>query len=337
MDKYRAFELMENIDDEYLAEAEGKSSKKLRGGKMIAVAASAAVLLCGTVAAAAAGLGGLDRIGSFFGSVRSDNAAYSQLPALVNPADYATGLENDVHPLTGTAAFVSASVSDHFAYAMVEYGVEEDVLSALPEGETLSFNWQKCRSNLDATTAGCSPVSLDGNILTVMVYDGGAREIPDTMEYTLRDLGYFDSETNSFVTLKECEIDMTLEKSQVAVIEATKALNTSTLDGVEFSAEISPLGVLLTFDHDGWNARYSDPKAAITDKGIDINYMQFYLTDGTVIGDGESYDSVYSIFRSQGGWVSFDGSTEYRYYGFSSPIDVSTVDKITLSGMEFDF
>lgn len=343
MNKYSVYESMEQIDDRYLSDAQKareREHKSYSRGKIAAIAACAAVLVCGTVAAAA-GMGGLEKISGFFSNRSANLSGYDQLPALVNPADYATGLESDVHPLTGAAAFVSASVSDHFVYAMVEYAVEDDVLAALPEGRTLGFDWKKCHTNLSGTTAGVSPVSLDGGILTVMVYEGGAEKIPDVMEFTLRDLGYTDENYN-FVTLKECRIDMTLNKSEVAVMEATPALNVSYFDGIEFRAEVSPLGVLLSCDYEQWQAKYGDPKTSRGSKEIGYNYMQFYLTDGTVIGDGESYESVYGICGSQGGWTEFDtpenvSGTEYFYYGFEVPVDVNTVDKITLRGMEFDF
>ncbi len=340
MNKYSAYEALNQIDDRFVAEAAEKRNgrRAFKKSRLVAVAAVAAVVLCGTVAAAA-GMGGLEKISGFFSNRSARYAEYDRLPALVNPADYAVGLESDVHPLEGTAAFVSASVSDHFVYAMVEYGVEDEVLAALPEGAKLSFDWRKSVTNLSGTTRGVSPVSLDGNILTVMVYEGGSQSIPDEMQFTLRNLGYADENYN-FVTLRECEIEMTLPKSEVAVIPATQALNTSTFDGIEFRAEISPLGVLLSCDSSLWYEKYESNKATRGSKELGINYMQFYLSDGTVIGDGVSYDSVYSICCSEGGWIDYgaDGSgVENFYYGFETPVDVNTVDKITIRGMEFNF
>ncbi len=338
MNKYRVFEAMEDIDDRYLAEAdrERKEKKVHNPGRIIAVAACAAVILSTSVAAAA-GLGAMDKIAGFFSNERGMFSEYDRLPAILNPLDYATDLESGTHPLTGTASFAAATCSDHFVYAMVEYAVEDEVLAALPEGASLTFDHRKSRSNLSGTTAGIRDVSLDENILTVMIYEGGAPEIPEVMSFTLRNLGYWDENHASFTVLKECEIDMTLNKSEVSVIPPTQALNTSFMNGIEFKAEITPLGILLSCDHQQWDEKYGDPKTTRASKEIGLNYMQFYLKDGTVIGDGMDYSTVYGIFASEGGWVDFENNREYRYYGFNEPIDIETIDKITLRELEFDF
>lgn len=336
MDKYRVYEVMESVDDKYIGEAsEARTAVVKKTGKLrfAAIAACAAIILCGTVASAA-GLGGFEKVSEFFTNSSLRFQQYDQLPTLTNPADYAVEIENDVHPLTGTAAFTAVSCSEHYFYAAVEYAVEEDVLSAVPEGAKLSFS-PIFDSNLSGITVGISPISLDGNILTFMIYEGGTDYLPETMNFTIKDLGYWQG--YDFVTVKECKIDMTLEKSEVSVLPAVQSLSTSSFDGIEFNAEISPLGIILTCDYQQWEAKYGENSDTRHSKELGLNYMQFYLKDGTVVGDGQDYSTVYGVFASEGGWVDFNTNTEYFYYGFETPVDLSTIDRITIRGMEFYF
>ena len=61
------------------------------------------------------------------------------------------------------------------------------------------------------------------------------------------------------------------------------------------------------------------------------------MKDGSVYGDGESYNSVYGLIRSQTGWIDFDNKKEYNSYGFTVPVDISEIECISFHGEEFFF
>lgn len=216
---------------------------------------------------------------------------------------------------------------------MLEYEADEPAIPAdIPEISSFGFYGAEIGGSY-----GMEAVSKSGNCFSFACHIGGTRELPsDVITLELENFKYHGD--NGFVPLSEEKLTACVTMSEMNVLQFIKADNSVQIDGITYEAEISPLGLLLYNDTDA----YINDEGGLENDNFDkykfsfINFI-FYMKDGSVFGDGESYDSVYGLFRSQSGWTDFDNKKEYNSYGFAVPVDISEIERISFHGEDFFF
>lgn len=328
-DRYKLFESLNYIPDSAVEEAEDIRQNSTKGRRfpinLALIAAVAAALALGTVAAAV-GISrmGLEKLGGYFEENKAEIPA--GVPVISEPQSYASPIDPEETTPLGEADIISVSCSDHFMFATVEY--RREGISEIPEGARFMF--QSVSANLHGISQVIEPLSREGDTVTEIIYLGGIRELPaDVCEFTLGEFGYYDN-AGEFVTIDETPVTAQFSMSDVTVMESKKALNTAVIEGIEFSAEITPLGVVFSCPAEQMDEYLKADTFA--DKYFSYLRIDIAFADGTATS-GET-DGV-GLYASEGGWLK-DG-VKYQYYGFSVPIDADSVTGLTYCGEQFTF
>ncbi|MCH5348228.1 MAG: hypothetical protein J1E40_02800 [Oscillospiraceae bacterium] len=315
-----------------------KISKRIAG-----MVIAAAVILTAGITIFAAESGGISRLKDYFDKTR-DKYDISDIPVIKDAEIYGTEIIYTTEPVgetseniagMGSVRLVSASCDTYNIFIMLEYEADESVITAdIPDVSSFGFGF--CSAEIGGSYS-MEAVSRTGNIFSFACHIGGMQELPsDMITLELESFGYHDD--NRFVPLTEESLTVDVPMSEMNVLQYIRADNSVQIDGITYEAELSPLGLLL----------YNDTEAYINDEGDLENYnfdkylfsftnFVFYMKDGSIFGDGETYDSVYGLLRSQTGWIDFDNKKEYNSYGFTVPVDISEIDRISFHGEEFFF
>lgn len=307
---------------------------------------AAAVIMTAGITIFAAELGGLSLLKGYFDKTRNEYDI-SEIPVIEEAEIYGTEITYTTAAATGayvqeentsekeSARIVSVSCDKYNIFIMLEYEADRSVITAdIPDVSSFGFRFYSAEIS---GSYSMEAVSRTGNLFSFACHIGGIRELPaDMITLELESFGYHGD--NGFVPITEEKLTVDVPMSEMNVLQFIKADNSIQIDGITYEAELSPLGLLL----------YNDTEAYINDDGGLENYnfdkykfsfinFIFYMKDGSVFGDGESYDSVYGLFRSQSGWIDFENGKEYNSYGFTVPVDISEIEKISFHGEEFFF
>lgn len=332
-------EMIDSIEEVPTARPAVKKIKRLSIPLLIA----AAVLLTAGITIFAAELGGLSLLKGYFDKTRNEYDI-SDIPVIEDAEIYGTEINHTAETVGGTSEnisgmgsvrLVSASCDKYNIFIMLEYEADESVMPAdIPDVSSFGFGFYSAEIG---GSYGMESVSRTGNLFSFACHIGGMRELPsDVITLELESFGYHGD--NGFVPISEEKLTVDVPMSEMNVLQFIKADNSVQIDGITYEAELSPLGLLL----------YNDTDAYINDNGGLENYnfdkylfsftnFVFYMKDGSVFGDGESYDSIYGLIRSQTGWIDFDNGKEYNSYGFTVPVDISEIERISFHGEEFYF
>ena len=313
------------IDDKFLLkaeEAEIRKSGRFRF-KPLLLAAVISVSVCG-LTAAAIGIGGLERLKEYF--VTQENRFEYGVPTVRDPESYGVEFrEDDLQE--GEAKVVSITSDGHSFFALIDYLAPAKALEDMSENEILSF--EKFGDNCSNCSLGLQPVSRYGNLFTYVYYCGGIKTIPeDEIVITLEEFGRQRSDF-AYEVISDGSVEAAVAVSDIKFLEPSKSKNTVTVYGAEISAELSPLGILLTLDRES----YLEAEKQCGGKLLQISNIAIYMEDGTEYSFGAGNSP--SLFRSDTGWV--ENGVQFAYMGFSAPLDISKIEKITLYDQELIF
>ena len=338
-------ELCEMIDSPDMVRENRPAKKKIKRISIpVLIAAIFVLTVGGTVFAAE--LSGNSILKLYFRGI-TEKYDLSNIPVIDNEDIYITETTYtaDVTTVTDVSdkdaaekesmRFVSAVRDKYNIFVMLEYEADESVLTDdIPEDAVFGF-WEHCSSSGISQQIECDPFS--GNKFSVAYHIGGIDPLPeDDLVIDMKNFGFYSD--NSFITLSEEKFAVTVPISEITVQQSIKADNSVQVNGIEFEAELSPFGLLLSSDTDAYINDNGGLENYFSDKYLfSFNNFAFYMKDGSVFGDGESYDSVYGLIRSQTGWIDFENGKEYNSYGFTVPVDISEIERISFHGEKFFF
>lgn len=349
MSESRYNKLCELIDNPDIVR-ENKPAKKKIKRISIPLLIAAAILLTvgGTVAAAE--LSGNSILNIYFRWVREKNDI-SDMPVIDNVEVYGTEItysptevtsvnetiepEEDI-PEKESARIVSAACDNYNIFAVIEYKADEKILNEnIHEDTIFGFDHYGPVERLGISN-GIELITRTDNVFSFAYHSGGIRAMPeDEINIELEGFGYYGDDGH-FIPVSESRLVVTVRTDELNIQQSVNALSTVQIEGIEFEAKLSPLGMLLSADAgevENWEASTGAHMA----KYLGFNYFMFFMKDGSVHGDGESYNSVYGLIRSQSGWIDFDEGKSYYSVCFSVPLDISEIERISVHGAEFSF
>lgn len=337
--KYRELhELIDNTNDV----PEDKPAKRIKRISVPVLAAAVVVLTVGgTVFAVESG--GISLLKKYFDGI-VEKHDITDMPVIEDAEIYGTEITvvtSQTKSVTSEPAekesvkVVSAASDNHNLYIMIEYTADESELPENISDETL-FGFGHFEAGGTGISQGMDMISRTGNSFSFVCHIGGIKEMPEgDILIKLEDFGY-RGDDGLFVPISDNKLQVKLNTNDLNIQQSVSAINTAEVDGVEFEAQLSPLGMLLSADADAIE-NWELSSGEYMTKYLGFNYFMFFMKDGTVRGDGETYDSVYGLIRSQAGWTDFDNGKSYHSIGFSVPLDISEIECVSVHGMEFRF
>lgn len=266
-----------------------------------------------------------------------------EFPWLNSLYGYGTEIEYGDEKLEpGEMRSVAILCDENHFYAVMQYSMSNDVLSAIseiPNGKTPEFKYCHYESDAGGAYESTMPISVEDNIYTFVTYSLGFTSLPDEVKITFSEFGYKNSNSLlDFVTMSDIEVEVTVStinsiKSETLISREEKY---STQFGeARISAELSPFGILFRVTGD------NEQSATVIydDKYFGTPNMQIFLEDGRVYGNGETYWALSYIIKGKTGWID-DGVEKKIYYislPFTKPVDISQINRITVYDTEFSF
>ena len=322
------------IDPKYLDEAADYKPKKPHMRiKTVLIAAAIAVLALGTTAAASNSFFGLRQIFGYL-SNSGRGGGSPDLPEITDSGIYGTESAAEDTENGLTVRLTSVACGEHYLAAVVE--ADASALGEIPEGILPTF-----RSYGDSLVSGsyiATLLSREGSVYTFGYVHTGFKN-PPTGGFTveLSGFGYYPDPVGSpesFVYLERDAVSLTVPAESLNVLPSVAAREAKTVCGLEMKMELSPFGILLTYDYSkAVELGYSEDKYF-----IDLSSIRLIMRDGTTFGDGEDYSSVSGLIASQNGWIDPENGRDFHdYIGFSVPLDLSKIEAVEFKGEIFEF
>lgn len=320
------------VNPKYLDEVMNYKRKKAQLRlKTVLLAAVIAIFFCGvTVFAEVTGLFGLKQL---FGYL-SQNYSDVNMPFMEDSGTYGTEVRVSASAGGLNVNLTNIACGEHYAAAVIE--VDASQYGEIPDGILPQFRWYN--DNCDPGTVGMTLLSHEGSIYTYGYYDRGFSGTAENgFVLELEEFGYYPAGKNGyddFVVLVWDSIYLEVPGDSINILKSVKAKEPQNVDGLEIEMELSPLGVMLTFDYATANRM-----GVFSDKQFEsVNKIELFMRDGRHVGDGESYESVYRLICSQNGWIDRKNNKYYHtYFGFSAPLDISQIESVAFHGVTFEF
>lgn len=158
-------------------------------------------------------------------------------------------------------------------------------------------------------------------------------------QLNLYDFGY--STGDEFIVLQEGKFTLTVEPDMHNTIESyTKTSGPKEVKGVMLEVSLTPISMEVTGSASKIEELGYKYDKSWLGQGASPWPIEYYMSDGTVIGSEESYfeTAFYHLINSMGGggWCP-DNDIGGTRLGFNVPIDVDEVVAIALYGVRFDF
>ena len=355
MNEKKFAEQFGNIDSAFVDEALNYRPLKSKGGihmskkKMVSIALAAALVVAVGATTVAATLSGLSKMKGYFDNVEDDYDNIAGMPVIEDAEQYGTEVNSSAVSGTVSAQVASVTCDEHSIYALVDITMQG---ATVPDDltEEAYFTFREWRNENHAISCRSELISREGDVFTYVYHFAGMRKLPEEdIVIKLTDFGYYatgmmydENRNDLFIPLAECQLDLRISASELNVQQAVNAQSPVLVRGVEMKAELSPLGILLYGDlaeiEEKTSVYSEELDMMISDKYfLDAKSFQFCMKDGTVVGDGENYETVYGLISAVNGWVDPDTGLKYTYIGFAAPIDVSQVECVLVHGAQFDF
>lgn len=310
-------ELLANYDE---PKSKTKSSaKKLRLPFLLAAALIISAIGCITLAAAGTGLSDISR----------------RIIGVVANTPHISEVSNDISQLApkitavycdGQRAWIEITVDTNNIEMpddisqMAKFGFKSDINDLSPEKNTLP--------RLPKENSGIYKFVYDLNGMEMAL-----RRFPDA-EIKLANFGYYFR--GEFTSLAKGLCCLKLSRT---VFDSAKYLKktASAIDvkGVMLDVELSPLGLIVRGSYTKMVELNLHKDELFLENPIDL---EFYMNDGTVMKfyDGQSIGTLYELVLSTNKRVDFENDMAVFEYPFKSPLDIDTVEAISVHGVKFD-
>lgn len=339
MKKYPFLESLGSADGRFVEEVLEYNTAERRifmKKKIIAIALAAALAVTAGISAVAANVGGLEKLGEFFDRTREAIDTPEEFPTVdvtAVGADETVSAEPDVsEPLKpGEARLTSAFTTNHGFYGTIEWNLEGMGLpDSLPEDALENHGYNVGAVSLyrevDGERQRCVfggqiGTTRNGDIIEIVIDANGVEkslegnliiEI-DSLDYTA-----YEVDDKVAVPLYEGKAEIEVNADDYPKLESRYSVNKPLgEDGKALTLELCPSGIEI---------RNEDGECS----GIDLleSVIELRMNDGTTVrGRIRDYSTHELIF-------AFGTS---NYVGFATPLDVDSVESVSVDGVEFTF
>lgn len=343
MNKYPFLESLDHADEKFVKEVlEYKTAERriIMKKKIIAIALAAALAVTAGVSAVAENGGGFEKLGEYFNRTRETIKAPEDFPtvdARAVSADVTAAVTKnaeaaDPEPLKpGEARLTSAFTTNHGFYGTIEWNLEGMGLpDALPEEALANHGYDvggvSFYKDVDGEKQrfgifGMVSTVRNGNIIEIVIDASNLEKKPegeliigfDSLNYTK-----YEGDNKVMVPVYEGAVEIAVNVDDYPKLESRYSVNKPLGDdGKALTLELCPSGIEIR-NEDGEYAGINLLKSVI----------ELRMTDGTCVsGCILDYSNHELIFGGGSG----------NYISFATPLDVETVESVTVDGIEFTF